>query len=295
MKKEHITIKSNCDGLKLNTSIFIPDKPIRGIVQIAHGMVEHQASYYDLMKFLAKVGYVSIIHDHRGHGKSVWSEKDLGYFYEENAEYIVEDMHQITQYVKERYPKVPVYLFGHSMGSLITRKYLKKYDKDVKKVILCGSPSINPVTSFGIFLCKFIKLLRGERHRCHTLKKFTLPHKSLDKWLSTNQEYIEEYIHDKYCNFDFTVNGYLNLIHLMKDVYSKKGWKLKNPNLDILFIVGEKDPIAKGEKKFLKSAHFLEKVGYQHVSYKIFYGCLHAIFKDKPDDVYAEILSFYEN
>ena len=295
MKKEHITIKSNCDGLKLYTSIFIPDKPIRGIVQISHGMIEHQTYYYDLMAFLAKVGYVSIIHDQRGHGKSVWNEEDLGFFYEDKAEAIVEDLHQITQYVKDRYPKIPVYLFGHSMGSLIIRKYLKKYDKDVKKVILCGSPSISSATPFVLLLCKTIRFLRGERHRCHTLKRLILPTKKIDKWLSTNKEYLEEASHDKYSAFDFTVNGYLNIIQLMSDVYSKKDWKMQNPDIDILFIVGEKDPFVRGEKRFLKSVHFLEKVGYLNVSYKIYYGCMHAVFKDKPNEVYAEILSFLEN
>ena len=196
MKKEHIYVKSNCDGLKLYTSIFVPDKPIRGIVQISHGMVEHQVYYYDLMKFLTKVGYVAVIHDHRGHGKSIWNEGDLGYFYEEKAEYIVEDMVQITRMMKERYPKVPVYLFGHSMGSLVVRKYLKKYDKEVKKVILCGSPSINKGSSFGRFLCKAGKVWHGERYRSKFLNRLVLP-KPKTNWLSINEEYIQEYKVDK--------------------------------------------------------------------------------------------------
>ncbi len=294
MKKEHIYVKSNCDGLKLYTSIFVPDKPIRGIVQISHGMVEHQVYYYDLMKFLAKVGYVAVIHDHRGHGKSVWNDQDLGYFYEEKADYIVDDMVQITRMIKDRYPKVPVYLFGHSMGSLVARKYLKKYDREVKKVILCGSPSINGASSFGKFLCKAGKIWHGDRYRSKFLNRMVLP-KPKSNWLSINEEYVNEYKEDKYCGYIFTINGFINLMQLMCDVYSKKGWKLDNPNMDILFIAGEKDPITKGEKKFLKSVHFLEKIGYNHVSYKLFYGCKHVVFKDKPDEVYAEILEFLEN
>lgn len=112
-------------------------------------MVEHQIYYYELMEMLCNKGYVCVINDHRGHDKSIKDEKDLGYFYEEKAEYIVEDMHQITLFVKDKYPNVPVYLFWHSMGSLIVRKYIKKYDKDIDKLIVCGSPSINPMSKPG--------------------------------------------------------------------------------------------------------------------------------------------------
>lgn len=112
-------------------------------------MVEHQIYYYELMEMLCNKGYVCVINDHRGHGKSIKDEKDMGYFYEEKAEYIVEDMHQITLFVKDKYPNVPVYLFWHSMGSLIVRKYIKKYDKDIDKLIVCGSPSINPMSKPG--------------------------------------------------------------------------------------------------------------------------------------------------
>jgi len=295
MKKEHISVKSYCDGLKLYTSIFIPDKPIRGIVQIAHGMIEHQIYYYDFMKFLTKVGYVAVIHDHRGHGKSIWNEKDLGYFYEEKANYIVEDMVQITRMIKERYPKVPIYLFGHSMGSLIVRKYLKKYDQEVDKVILCGSPSINRAVFFGQILCKLGKLWHGDRYRSHFINRLVFPRNCFKKGLTINEEYLKEYRQDKLCGYIFTINGFLNLMQLMRDVYSKRGWKLSNPNCSILFLIGERDPFARGEKKFLKSVHFLEKIGYSSVSYKIFYGCKHVVFKDKPNEFYAEILEFLEN
>ena len=82
---------------------------------------------------------------------------------------------------------------------------------------------------------------------------------------------------------------------LMMDTYSKKGWKVKNPKLDVFFIVGGNDKVAKGEKNFLKSVQFLKDIGYSNVTYKIYYGCKHAVFKDKPDEVFADVLAFLEN
>lgn len=80
MIKEETTIRSQHDGLELGVSIRIPDKEPIGILQLVHGMAEHRERYHDFMDFCAKKGYVVIIHDHRGHGASVKSEDDFGYF-----------------------------------------------------------------------------------------------------------------------------------------------------------------------------------------------------------------------
>ena len=88
------------DGLMLEIAIFEPDGMVNGIVQFSHGMVEHKEYYYDFMEYLCKEGYVCIINDHRGHGNSIKSEDDYGYFYEESSDAIVEDLHQVTKYVK---------------------------------------------------------------------------------------------------------------------------------------------------------------------------------------------------
>ena len=165
MDIDRFNLESKCDGLRLFVTMYIPKGKIKGIVQFAHGMVEHQVYYYDFMEYLCKKGYLCVINDHRGHGNSTRKMADLGYFYEENGDYIVEDLHQITEYVKDRYKDLDVYLFGHSMGSLVVRKYIKKYDKDIKKLIVCGSPSMNKITGFGLFLCKTIKLFRGDKYR----------------------------------------------------------------------------------------------------------------------------------
>ena len=100
MKKE-FTLKSNRDNLSLSIFMMVPRNPI-GIVQIAHGMTEHKERYYDFMEFLSTNGYITIINDHRGHGKSVKSPEDLGYMYETTSDYLVDDLHQVTEYIKKK-------------------------------------------------------------------------------------------------------------------------------------------------------------------------------------------------
>ena len=87
----------------------------KGIVQFSHGMAEHKERYFDFMQYLNERGYICVIHDHRGHGASVKSKKDYGYFYTENADYIVDDLFQVTEYVRDMYPGLEITLFSHSM------------------------------------------------------------------------------------------------------------------------------------------------------------------------------------
>ena len=73
MREENLIINSESDNLQISVTIFIPETELKGIVQISHGMAEHKERYYDFMRFLTNNGYVTIINDHRGHGKSVKS------------------------------------------------------------------------------------------------------------------------------------------------------------------------------------------------------------------------------
>ena len=125
MEIKEVTLNSKCDNLPIGIMIFIPEGEIKGIFQISHGMCEHKEMYYNFMEYLTNQGYVTIINDHRGHGESVKNKNDLGYFYDNTADYIVEDLHQVTLYIKEMYPNKNITLLGHSMGSMVVRKYMK--------------------------------------------------------------------------------------------------------------------------------------------------------------------------
>ncbi len=125
---EHtFTFSSFQDQLTIHCLIEIPENPC-GILQIVHGMSEHKERYLPFMEAMAKSGWICVIHDHRGHGESVKTKEDLGYFYDTTGTYLMEDVHQLTYLMKQRFPTLPYVLFGHSMGSLLARAYTKKYD-----------------------------------------------------------------------------------------------------------------------------------------------------------------------
>ena len=303
MRKKTFYLTSDYDQLELHVMMMEPKGEIRGIVQICHGMAEHKERYEPFMKELCAHGYAAVIHDHRGHGKSVKRQKDLGYFYAETGEAIVEDVHQISLWIKERYPGIPLHLFGHSMGSLVARCYLKKYDQELDSLIVCGSPSESKMTALALRLAQSACRIRSKRPgRLFHKLAFAAYGKQLEEgespngWISYNKENVTEYDASLLDGFMFTNNGFLNLFLLMKNTYDKKGWSVKHPSLPILFIAGADDPCIGSKKQYAEAMTFLRKRGYSQIRGVLFRHRRHEILnEDGVEKVYQVILEFLES
>lgn len=291
------------DQLVIHGIAALPQGEYKGVIQLVHGMAEHKERYLDFMRFLADAGYACVLHDHRGHGESVKNKEDLGYFYGRHATYLVEDIHQLSMYLKSKYPKLPFFLFGHSMGSLLVRAYCKRYDGDIDALVVCGSPSKNPAAKLGRTLVKCMEKIKGERHRSALIQKmaFGSYNKAFQEtisdnvWLCSDMDVVKAYDNDPLCGFTFTLNGFENLFDLMIDVYDPNGWRMKNKALPIRFIAGSTDPCIVNEKKFKEAAGFLKERGYQNVSARLFEGKRHEILnEDGKQEVYEDVLTFYE-
>ncbi|MBQ1303019.1 MAG: lysophospholipase [Firmicutes bacterium] len=285
-----MTIESAADGLPLSILYAEAENP-KGIVQICHGMVEHKERYENFVKYLAEQGYHAYIHDMRGHGASIRSKEDLGYFYKGDPLNCITDLKTINDYLHETYPELPVYLFGHSMGSLEVRTYCKKYDDTISGLIVCGSPSYNSATPLGHLMVKAIGLVRGKRFRSKMLNNIALGSynepflqegPSPSNWLSVNRENVADYDRDPLCGYIFTINGFNVLMTLMKEVYTEKGWACKNPDLPVLFISGEDDPCRAGDKGFAHAVDSMKKAGYANVDSKLYPGLRHEILREAP-------------
>lgn len=298
MKEENIKIISDQDSLELDCLLIKLNKEIKAIVEIAHGMNEHKERYIDFMKFLAKNGYASFIHDHRGHGKSIKNINDLGYFYEDNASYVVEDLHQINEYLKNKFKDKKIILFGHSMGSMIVRKYISKYAHTIDGLIVCGSPSKNNASKLGLKVVKLLKSIKGERYRSEFVKKlmfggFDKKGSEPNSWVCHNKEILKLYNEDELCKYTYTLNGYENIIKLMIDIYNPKIYNRNNLDLPIYFIAGNDDPVIKSKKDFNEAINFLKKIGYHNIDNTLYDDMSHEILNEVNNNlVYDDILNW---
>ena len=300
--EKQFTLQSKADGLTLHGWIIEPADTPKGIVLILHGMSEYKERYQTFMHFFAQHGYVTVCHDHRGHGDSVQTPEDLGYFYDTTGKAIIQDAAQVTEYIKTEYPHLPIVLFGHSMGSMVARCYLREHDGLIDKAIICGSPSKNPLCGAGIFLAKTIGFFRGDKHRSKLLA-YASTGKGNDKykgegagaWLSRDRANIETFYNNPKGRKKFTCNGFENLFRLMKMTYQKKGYLVSKPDLPIHFVSGSDDAVLGDELQWMKAIEFLREVGYTQVSGKLYEGLRHEIFNDLGrEEVYADLLAFIE-
>ena len=149
---ENITIASRADGLPLSVSVLRPEGEVRALVQLSHGMAEHKERYFPLMQYLADAGFACMINDHRGHGASVRSADDLGYFYKNGDTALVDDLHQLNAWFRAQYPVKKLILVGHSMGSFAARAFAAKYGDEIDVLILSGSPGYNAAAPVALAL-----------------------------------------------------------------------------------------------------------------------------------------------
>ena len=283
-----LSFASEADGLEIYGLEIIPEGDVRGIVQLVHGMSEHKERYIPFMEYLAGKGYVSVIHDQRGHGESVKSKEDLGYMYGGRAEALLQDILTVNKRIREEYPGVPLTLFGHSMGSLAVRAFASEHDDCMDLLIVCGSPSISNARPIGELIARIEGKIRGRRHKSKLLeamslggyaKKFAKEGSPL-AWLSTNKENVEKYEASELCGFTFTDDAFLALFGLMKKAYDIRHWNCTRPDLPVLFISGQYDPCMVNMRKFALAVKAMRRAGYNDVRGRVYKDMRHEILNE---------------
>lgn len=306
MQKREFTLQSKYDNLALSCAEYAAEggtqTNAKGVVQIVHGMCEYKERYEGFIDYLTQNGYIVFAHDHRGHGGSVTANENLGYFGDKKGEAIVDDAALVTDEIRRLYPGLSVTLFGHSMGSLVVRAYIQKYEEKIDKLIVCGSPSKNSLAGFGLMLNGVISAFRGKKYRSRLMANAStgggddkFPGEGKNAWLTRDKTVVEKYNADEKCNFVFSCNGFSNLLHLVKNAYKKKKYPAKHSDLPIFFMAGADDPVIGSEKKWLAAQQFLRDVGYKNVTGKLYPKMRHEILNELgKEEVYADALAFIE-
>ena len=277
---------------------------VKGIVQICHGMAEHLERYEEFIDFLTSSGYVVFIHDHLGHGKSVKNDGELGYFGEKDGyKTLVNDVKLVTDLAKDKYPELPVFLFGHSMGSFIARYYTQLYSAGIKGAVFCGTAGPNPGAKVGVMLANMIIKQKGSHYRSKLIDKIAFgsynkkcrPQRTPFDWLTKDNAIVDKYIDDKYCGFLFTAAGYRDLFNLLITVNSPEWFTSFNNDFPVLLIAGEDDPVGSYGAGVKKVYDALVSAGHNNVEMKLYPGDRHEILNETDKkNVFADVLMWLE-
>jgi len=254
MKKRDFQFLSADKQTKINAVKWEPDgKELKGILQISHGMVEYVERYEKFAEFMVQQGFLVAGNDHLGHGKSVTSESQWGYFAPKNgSDIVVEDIDHIRRMMETEHPGIPYFILGHSMGSFMARRYLMTYGMDLDGAVICGTGSQGwLVLAAGTIVAGGMRLLLGDRYRSQFLemsafgayqKRIPDPRTRSD-WMTRDTGIVDFCRNNKYCSFLFTVNGYRTLFEVLAFIQQKKNIDRIPAELPLFFIAGGQDPV----------------------------------------------------
>lgn len=281
--------------------MIVESKKPKGCVQIIHGMEEHKERYLPFARFLADNGYHVFLSDLRGHGKEA---PILSHIADSKGDaLLIADQQKILADIKKQFPDLPVILFGHSMGSIISRVLLQTDSKEYSKVILSGYVAPNAMSKIAVVLGNFVKTFKGAKGHSRMLTNLALgpyvkavSNRKTDlDWLSYNEENVRNYINDPLCGVEFTTGSYSALFHLLDRMGKTDQCKDVKKDLPFLLLGGEDDPCTGGEKGRADSRTLLEKAGFRNISVITYPGMRHEILNEtEKEKVYRDILDFLD-
>lgn len=286
--------------------IYVPVAKPKGIVQLIHGFGEHSRRYLHMIVKMMDAGFIVAADDHVGHGKTAMMTDTWGDWGTKGYQTMMEDEHTLTGIVKEKYPNLPYFLFGHSMGSFITRDYIAHYGNELNGATICGTCGIFPYADeVGEELKTVIDEGKGEESdgkysqklmgwMCERCDNVTIG----NEWICKDKYVQIDHANDPFDAFTrATTNRAIYYFIQMMQAVSNKEWAEKVPTeLPIYNIAGDQDPVGSyGEGVYMVS-NWLTETGHQ-VKTKVYAGYRHEIhnYTEIKDEVEQGIIDFMMN
>lgn len=281
---------------KIHCCRWTPEGEIRAVVQIVHGIAEYIERYDDFANYLNARGWLVVAEDHMGHGQSINGEGVQGYFHGGWFS-AVADTYQLLKMTKEAYPGVPYVLFGHSMGSFLTRSILCKYpDSGISAAVICGTgwqPGV--VVTAGIGICQAVCKKTGEQNPNEKLQNLVFgsynsrvehPRTPYD-WLSRDKKIVDDYISQPLCGFTASCGLLRDMLIGIRFVQRKENLARMNQELPVLFLSGGDDPVGNYGKGVRQAAKAFRDAGMKHVTERVYPLGRHEILNEiNRDEVY---------
>jgi alpha-beta hydrolase superfamily lysophospholipase len=308
MVTSNFTFLSNDGKTAVHAVKWAPDNgEYHAILQISHGMVEFIERYMPFAEFLTTKGYMVVGHDHIGHGQSVASESDWGYFCEgKPSDILIEDMHKLRTMIQEDNPDTPYFMLGHSMGSFMLRKYLTVYNDKLRGAIIMGT-SFVPEKRAGLALniASVFSKIRGPKYRSKFVQSLAYGadykgfdvtgKKPEDSWLTKDVEVVKAYYKEPRCTYMFTVNGYKGLFEAVKFSCTPENAALIPKKLPLFIVSGSNDPVG-GLGKGVKDVYYMyQSAGMLDLTYKLYENDRHEILNETDKQVVYEDLLAWMN
>ena len=285
---------------------WIPEGKVKGVLQMCHGMAEYIERYHDFAEFLCANGYYVVGHDHLGHGKSITGTDKLGFFHEKKGnEYVIVDIHSLRVLTEKKYPNLPYFILGHSMGSFLVRQYLGGYGAGLSGAIVMGTgDQPTPLLMAGKCLCRIMALLHGWDYHSQMVdgmaaggyEKHFADETDGSNWLSRNVDNVRKYKNDPMCGYMFTVNAYYHMFSGMIRMNQQEKEGRISKSLPIFLVAGQNDPVGNYGKSVESVFKKYKECGMKDVMLKLYQNDRHEILNELDrEQVYQDIWKWMED
>ncbi len=295
------------DGKTIFVRAWLPSGTPKALLLVAHGMAEHSGRYERLAELMTGVGWAVYAPDHRGHGRSA-AAGELGWLAERDGfSRLRDDLHEVAQEVAADHPGLPLFLLGHSLGSLIAEAFLGSYGKGLSGCVLSGV--LIPPAPLLLFAARLIAALgsifKGQRAPAKLLHKMSFdsnnkdfePARTLMDWLSRDAAEVDKYVADPLCGFVCSFGLYRDLLTGFSSVYGKgSGFSNLAKSLPIFILAGAEDPLggALGFVPLLAGKYKAAEL--QDVETRLYPGARHEILNEtNRDEVMADVKAWLES
>ena len=304
--RDEFYFPSKDGNTEIHTIEWMPVGEVRAVLQICHGMVEYIRRYDEFAQFLCGEGYYVVGNDHLGHGKSIQAKSEYGFFNEKYGNAcVLGDMHTLRQRTEKKYPGVPYFMLGHSMGSSLLRQYIQMYGNGLSGAVLMGTVADHKKAAllFGKRLCRVMAAFRGWHYRSKMVDNLVLgaynkkfkPARTRADWITSDNENLDMYVADPLCSFMSTVNAYYNVFSGMIGIQRKESVYMIPKGLPVLFVSGADDPVGEFGKGVRKIYEKYRAAGIRDVTLRLYTGDRHEILNETDrDQVYKDLLGWFE-
>ena len=299
------TLPSSAPGRMLHAFRCVPEGEVRAIVQLSHGMVEFIDRYKPLAEYLAARGILVTGNDHLGHGGSIRTRADYGYFAEPDGNRtVLDDLHAMTVLTKQLYPGVPYFLLGHSMGSFLLRTYLYTSPDAVDKAVISGTGWEDPTkVRLGKLVCRLEQARVGETSTSKLVTKlmfgsYNKPFGAVtspNAWICSDEAVVAAYDADPLCGFDATVGLTRDMLTGISMNQRKENLEKMDKALPVPFVSGMQDPVGAMGEGVLRCIDAFKRAGLKNVTIRLYPEGRHEMLNEtNRTEVYADILAWLE-
>ena len=305
--KDEFYFPSKDGNTEIHTIEWKPEGEVKAVLQLSHGMVEYINRYDEFADFLCSKGYYVVGNDHLGHGKSIQGKTEYGYFNEKYGNAcVLGDMHTLRQKTAAKYPGVPYFLLGHSMGSTLVRQYIQMYGNGLTGVIIIGvvADKKRVTLKSAKRLCRIIAAFKGWHYRSKLIDNLAIggynkgykPPRTRADWVTSDTKMVDAYVADPLCSFVFTVNAYYHMFCGMLKMQKKESIYMIPKTLPMMIAAGSEDPVGDFGKGVRKIYERYKAAGIKDVTLRLYAGDRHELLNETDtDQVYEDLYEWLES